>query len=250
MAAASRCSAARRTRRRRRGRQTTRHPAPRCCSARRRPPGCHPCTAWATLRAPAPCPCRCPCQAEAARTHCSTTTACRTPSSTPCQPTSWTWAPRAAPAPVRRPPRLAPGTERGRVGRASGAAAPPGTERPASERAEPPVGVADGPRVWPSLGIFFFFPNKLVLRSFGDLGPGLEPGKGINYTPFLCSLSYLLSASLCLFSSLALSSSSFPFLLFSLSPFLAAFPFFTLSLFPFIFLACHFSLGFCFSVSL
>lgn len=59
------------------------------------------------------------------------------------------------------------------------------------------------------LGLVF---NKLLLRSFGGLGSGLEPGKGINYTPFSYSLSRP-SHPFFPFPFPALSSSSFPFLL-------------------------------------
>lgn len=108
--------------------------------------------------------------------------------------------------------------------------------------------------VWFGLCLGFIF-NKLFLRSFGGLGPGLEPGKRINYTPFSYSLSLPSLGYFLLLSSLSLPSFLFlplPFFSFSsffsfLSP-LLAFPLYCLL--PSIFLACHLSLDFCFSVAI
>ena len=102
--------------------------------------------------------------------------------------------------------------------------------------------------LWFSLCSGFIF-NKLLWRSFGGLGPGLEPGKGINYTPFSYSLSLpsLPLSSLSSLAFLALSSSSFPFLLSSF-PFFLLSPF-SLSLFPSVLPACHLLLGFYYSIS-
>jgi hypothetical protein len=163
-------------RRRRRGLQTTRRPVPLCCSARRRPLGCLPCTAWATLRARAQYPYQCP--VEAARTHCSITTACRTPYSTPCRPTLWTWAPRALFASGRLLSVLDEAVWEGdrfwslcRVLEDC----PATLERQNRRRDKVDNGL---------LGILWgFIFNKLLLRSFGGQRPSLELGKGINYKP-------------------------------------------------------------------
>lgn len=88
----------------------------------------------------------------------------------------------------------------------------------------------------------------MLLRSFGGQGPELEPGKGINYTRFSYSLPRP-SHPFFLFPSLPLPPCSFfqflslPSLLSSLPP-LFAFP----VPHPSIFLACHPSIGFCFSI--
>lgn len=99
--------------------------------------------------------------------------------------------------------------------------------------------------LWFGLRLGFVF-YKLLLRSFGGLGPGLEPGKRINYTPFSYSLSRT-------------SHPFFPFPFPSLLFLPVPFPSFSLVLSPSpscfpgpdssIFLACHPSVCFCFSIS-
>lgn len=102
--------------------------------------------------------------------------------------------------------------------------------------------------LWFSLCSGFIFNKLLLWRSFGGLGPGLEPGKGINYTPFSYSLSVppLPLSSLAF---LALSSSHSPSLLSSPFPFFFLLSPSTLSLFPAVLPACHLSLGFYYSIS-
>lgn len=167
-------------RRHRRGRQTTRRPVPHCCSALLRPLGCLPFTAWAILPARAQYPCQC--RVEAARTHCSTTTAYRTPYSIPCLPTLWTWAPRALAF------RAWCGDRRGGAGERSVLESVPSTRRPPRHATPRHAGTAElaagqsgqMSARGPSGG---FLSNKLLLRSFRSQGLGLEPGKGINYKP-------------------------------------------------------------------
>ena len=77
--------------------------------------------------------------------------------------------------------------------------------------------------LWCSLcsGLFFFFSSQVALEVLWRPGPGLEPGKGINYTPFSYSFSFPAFSSplLSLFAFLARS-----FFLF-LPPPLLSFPF-------------------------
>ena len=171
--------------------------------------------------------------------------ACRTPSSTPCRPTSWTWGPRAPPASTCSPRRLGAGDLRDGVrGRPAAGGPHRVLKDPRAERAEPPA-QAGWMALWFGLCPGFIF-NKLLRRSFGGLGPGLEPGKGINYTPCSHSLPTFspLPCSSLPFPSLLLFPGPFPSLSLVLSPFpcpslyasglsiLAKFPFLFFSVFP------------------